>query len=57
MKEKRIFKLTPKADVAYDVANSGDVSVVWDTATKHRGVEELRTKCGRLPKAETARKE
>jgi uncharacterized protein (DUF4415 family) len=28
-----------------------------ETATKHRGVEELSAKCGRPPKSETDRKE
>ena len=44
MKEKRISKPTPKADVPYDAANAGDVTAFWETATKHRGVEELRAK-------------
>ncbi len=57
MKEKRISKPTPEADVPYDVANAGDVAAFCDTATKHRGVEELRAKRGRPPKAETDRKE
>ena len=57
MKEKRISKPTPKADVPYDVDNAGDVAAFWETATKHRGVEELRAKRGRPPKAETDRKE
>jgi len=56
MKEKRISKLTPKADVPYDVANAGDVAAFWETATKHRGVEELRATRGRPQKAETDRK-
>ena len=57
MKEKRISKPAPKADVPYDVGNAGDVAAFWETATKHRGVEELRGKRGRLPKAEKDRKE
>ena len=57
MKEKRISQPTPKADVPYDVANAGDVAAFWETATKHRGVEELRAKRGRPPKAESDRKE
>jgi uncharacterized protein (DUF4415 family) len=57
MKEKRISKPIPKADVPYDVANAGDASAFWETATKHRGVEELRAKRGRPPKAETDRQE
>lgn len=57
MKEKRISKPTPQTDVPYDVANAGDVTAFWDTATKHRGVEELRAKRGRPLKAETDRKE
>jgi uncharacterized protein (DUF4415 family) len=57
MKEKRISKPTPKADVPYDVANAADVTAFWETATKHRGVEELRAKCGRPTKAEIDRKE
>lgn len=52
-----IFRPTPKTDVAYDVAKAGEVTVVWDTATKHCGVEELRGKRGRPPKAEMDRKE
>jgi hypothetical protein len=57
MKEQRISKPTPKTDVPYDVANAGDVGSFWETATKHRGVEELSAKCGRSTKAETDRKE
>lgn len=57
MKEKRFSKPTPKADVPYDVANTSDVTAFWETATKHRGVEELRTKWGRSLKAETDREE
>jgi uncharacterized protein (DUF4415 family) len=57
MKEKRISKLIPNADVPYDVANAADVATFWETATKHRGVEELRVKRGRPPKAEIDRKE
>jgi hypothetical protein len=56
MKEKRIFKPTPKADAPHDAANAGDVSAFWETATKHRGVEELSAKRGLPPKAETDRK-
>ena len=52
MKEKRISKPTRKGDVPYDVANAGDVTACWETATKHRGVEEPRAKRGRPPKAE-----
>jgi hypothetical protein len=57
MKEKRISKPIPKADVPYDVANAADVTAFWETATKHRGVEELSAKCGRSHIAETDRKE
>ena len=41
----------------YDATNAGDVAAFWATATKHRRVEELRAKRGRLLKAETDRKE
>jgi hypothetical protein len=34
MKEKRIFKPTPKADAPYDVANAGDVSAFWGNSHK-----------------------
>ncbi len=56
MKEKRISKPTHKADVPDDVANAGAVTAFSDTATKHRGVEELRVKRRRPLKAETDRK-
>jgi hypothetical protein len=56
MKEKRTSKPIPKADVPYDVANNADeVSAFWETATKHRGVEELSAKRRRPTKAETDR--
>jgi uncharacterized protein (DUF4415 family) len=57
MKETRIAEPTVKADVPYDVANVGDVTAFWETATKHRGVEELRAKRGRPPKADADREE
>jgi hypothetical protein len=57
MKEKRISKPIPKADVPYDVANAGKVMSFWETATKHRGVEELSAKSVRPAKAEADRKE
>jgi hypothetical protein len=41
--------------VPYDAANAGDVIAFWETALSHRGVEELRSKRGRPPKAETER--
>lgn len=55
MKEKRISKRTPKADVPYDPATAGDLTAFWETTTKHRGVQELRAKRGQPPKAETER--
>ena len=55
MKAKRISEPTVKADVPYDAANAGDVIAFWKTALSHRGVEELRAKHGRPPKAETVR--
>ena len=57
MKEKRISKPNTEADAPYDMAHAGDVTAFWETATKHHGVEELRAKRGRPPKAETDRKE
>ncbi len=51
MKEKRSSKPAPKADAPYDVGNAGDVTAFWETATKRRGVEELRAKRGRKLKA------
>jgi hypothetical protein len=50
MKEKRISKPTPKADVPYDAANAGKVTAFWETALSHRGVKEIRAKCGDHPR-------
>jgi hypothetical protein len=47
----------PIGYVPYASANAGDVTVFWETAKKHRGVEELRAKRRRPPKAETDREE
>ena len=57
MEDKLISRTTRKTDVPYDAANPGEVSAFWEIATKHRGVEQLRAKRGRPPKAETDRKE
>jgi hypothetical protein len=50
MKEKRISKPIPKADVPYDVANAGEVTAFWETALSHRGVKGIRAKCGDHPR-------
>jgi hypothetical protein len=55
MKEKRTSGPAVEADVPYDAAKAGDVTAFWDTALSHRGVEELRAKRGRPPKAATDR--
>ena len=44
-------------DVPYDAQNKIAVTAFWADATPHKGLDELRAKRGRPPKAELDRKE
>lgn len=56
MNKKRTSVPTPKADVPYNAKDKAAVLSFWDGAVAHRGVAELRAKCGRPTKAEHERK-
>lgn len=57
MNEKRTSARTRKSDVPYDPHDEAATRRYWEGAMAHTGVEELRAKRGRPPKAATERKE
>lgn len=57
MKDKLISEPSPKSDVPYNVKSKAAVAEFWESATPHRGVQELRAKRGRPAKADIDRKE
>ena len=57
MKDKLISEPSPPADVPYNPKSKAAVAEFWKGAVPHVGIQELRAKRGRPPKAEIDRKE
>ena len=57
MSKKRISEPTRRAEVPYDPGKRAAVRKFWDGAAAHTGINELRAKVGRPPKAAEDRKE
>jgi len=57
MSKKRTSGHTQKSELPYKRSDRATVLSFWKGATAHKGVEELRAKRGRPPKAPDERKE
>ena len=57
MTKKRTSVRSRKAELPYNPNDRESTRAFWDGAIRHRGLEELRAKRGRPPKAPHERKE
>ena len=57
MNAKRTFEHTRRTDVPYDTTDREEVLAFWEKAVPHHGLDVLRIKRGRPPKAAEKRKE